>query len=448
MSLFPAATPNVTFGSRNLVQGEPGAKWTNDRARVHFQLIVDWSTCCGLCAQFDHKIGPYWPIPFHPNCRCRQLPIPPGGESRPFVDFGVKIAAIKPAAQARICGRSNLKLIEAGVVKWTDVVTSNRIRSLREVVARGKISVETMTRAGVVRHIAEEAHASVNTPAHQIASDDAAQAIGELSQHGVSKQAAIDAVAKRLAGNLSSNLPPPPPPPPPPPAAGPTPPKPPTPRGEGPTPATKPFAPSGKPVSSEFKIPSGRLAPRVRAALDQIDGVHGDGSLPSLQVRYNSSERVFGSFGALSRCVTISRKGPHPELTVVHEVGHAIEAFGLPGRKGALRDWPVGITSAWFDAVTKSLAFDKFALVAAASIKAKGPITRDLAAYFLSEDELWARSYSQYIALRAADGVLWKQLKSDPNGLRLGLYWEHGDFAPIMQAFDALFLRLGWRVAR
>lgn len=211
--------------------GEAGETYTNPTGRVLFQLIVSWTNSCGVCCQFDHQVGPHWPIPFHRNCRCRQIPIYPGQESRPFVDFMDKIGDLDHAQQGRVVGRSNLIMIENGLVKWEDVVTKRRIRDFREVVANQDLTIKEMVNVGVDPRLAKQAYEAVHTATHDAAELRRQQLIDQMEAKGVERGQLRDMVANRLAGRISirsgpsgpgtlplppTPLPPPPPPPPPP----------------------------------------------------------------------------------------------------------------------------------------------------------------------------------------------------------------------------------------
>jgi hypothetical protein len=188
--------------ARVILNGTPGTVYRNDTAKAQYQLIVDWNYSCGRCIQYDHAIGPWWPVPFHRGCRCRQLPIWPGKEAEPYVDFLAKIHDLDPAQQSRVIGASNLKLVEKGVVKWSDVVTPNRIRSLREVVSREKLSVEQLTKAGVQKRFAVEAHRTVNTPEHVHAENDRKAIIARLKELGVDG----DELKRRFGAKLAERV--------------------------------------------------------------------------------------------------------------------------------------------------------------------------------------------------------------------------------------------------
>lgn len=185
-----------------ILNGEPGTTWTNNTGKVQYQLIVDWQNSCGLCAQHDHAIGSSWPIPFHRGCRCKQIAIWPGKTSQPFVDFREVISGLDPVQQSRVVGRSNLTLIERGVVDWSDVVTQARVRDFREVVSLKKLSVKEMVGAGVNPRLATEAYAAVNTPAHQQAAAQRKALLDQITAKGITKEQLRKALAERLAARV------------------------------------------------------------------------------------------------------------------------------------------------------------------------------------------------------------------------------------------------------
>lgn len=189
--------------ARVIFNGEPNDVWVNETGKIQYQFIVQWRNSCGLCAQYDHAIGPSWPIPLHYGCRCQQVLIRVGAEADPFVDFREKIRELDLHQQAVVVGKSNLQLIEAGTVKWEDVVTRSRVRLLREVVSREKLSIKAMRDAGVKEYIAIEAHATVTTPAHQLADQQRRELVARLAVHGMSEEQAKREFGERLAKRLS-----------------------------------------------------------------------------------------------------------------------------------------------------------------------------------------------------------------------------------------------------
>lgn len=142
------------------LSGESGTRWRNDTGKVLYQLIVNWHNSCLQCIQFDHQIAPKWPLPFHRSCMCVALPIDPNGVARPFLDFRRRIGRLSKIQRGRVAGKAILRLVEAKVIRWEDVATADRVRSLDEIVAAKRLSVEAMVRNRVPRAVAERAHAA------------------------------------------------------------------------------------------------------------------------------------------------------------------------------------------------------------------------------------------------------------------------------------------------
>jgi hypothetical protein len=71
------------------------------------------------------------------------------------------------------------------------------------------------------------------------------------------------------------------------------------------------------------------------------------------------------------------------------------------------------------------------------------------AAELLLLDELWARSYAQYVAIRSGSRTLTSSLNSlrkhEPGRVYYPLQWEDADFDGIDEAIEELFRRIGWR---
>ncbi|WP_422932047.1 OmpH family outer membrane protein [Singulisphaera sp. PoT] len=186
-----------------IFNGDAGDVYTNETGKILYQLIVSFSNSCGVCIQYAYAIGSFWPIPFHRGCRCENRPIMPGEAAHPFVDFMEEIRQLSPRQQSVAVGKANWQLIESGVVGWEEVVTKARVRSLREVVSRNKLSVEQMTKAGVPKYRADEAHAAVNTPAHQIVDQQRKQLVENLMGMGITKDQIREAFGGRVADRVT-----------------------------------------------------------------------------------------------------------------------------------------------------------------------------------------------------------------------------------------------------
>jgi hypothetical protein len=205
---------------------------------------------------------------------------------------------------------------------------------------------------------------------------------------------------------------------------------------------------AGAPVSQalELKV-GGQLRREVEHALSVIDSVHGDGALPALPVLSSRGETQLGRYFAYvngpAMDITISSRGSWPAFTTTHEVGHFIDHFGIG-------------TPAGFASTTSELAEWRAAADASNAVQtlrglrptAGVQVDMKFRDYLLDPTEVWARSYSQYIAVRSGDPRLLGQLElTRKRGTRLYYprQWEDDDFEPIAASIDTLFQRLGWR---
>lgn len=217
------------------------------------------------------------------------------------------------------------------------------------------------------------------------------------------------------------------------------------------------LGPSAAPVSQALQIQAQKaVSARVLAA---IDGVHRDGKLPTIPITGVSSRA--GYYGAYvftrsGRPVKIALRagGDHKDLTLAHEIGHFLDHAGVPGAGFASERSP--LFDAWRHAVAQTRA------VRTLRTLRDGPLTLTLADgspyrvnrayldYLLGYDELWARSYAQWITQESGDPILTQQLDeivatdlSSPIGY--GRQWERDDFEPIAAAIRAIMRTLKWQ---
>ena len=68
--------------------------------------------------------------------------------------------------------------------------------------------------------------------------------------------------------------------------------------------------------------------------------------------------------------------------------------------------------------------------------------------YLLQNEELWARSYAQFIAVKSAHPDLREhldRLRARPERrLYYGSQWDEEDFLPILAEIEAVFRQIGW----
>jgi hypothetical protein len=126
----------------------------------------------------------------------------PNKTSAPYQDWRKMIADLPEEQRVKVVGKANMQLIDQGVVKWEDVVTTNRVRLLREVVSREKLTVDQMTKAGVKERWAKDAWASVNTPAHQLAAQQRTELLKQILDMGIKPQHLKEMFGERMAARI------------------------------------------------------------------------------------------------------------------------------------------------------------------------------------------------------------------------------------------------------
>ena len=200
---------------------------------------------------------------------------------------------------------------------------------------------------------------------------------------------------------------------------------------------------------------SGSLHVQVNDAIKAIDEVHDDGKLQPVPIRRlipNNHEETFGYLqprlspmenGKIVLSVdhiAVWENGPWPEFTTLHETGHLLDLEVL-GEKGIF-------ASKTGHPVIKSVLDTAKQSEAVKGLQNKLTMATDRSArkhirYLLTESEIWARAYAQFIAERSKS----ETLKSQLNGA-LSKYefrqWSKADFAPIDVAIETMFKKLNW----
>ena len=234
-----------------------------------------------------------------------------------------------------------------------------------------------------------------------------------------------------------------------------------------PTAATAPLRPAGTPVTDHLAI----IDEDARAkfgdeTLEAIDSAHGDGGLPRMRAYEESpGKNIHGSYTTKMSLdvnynlvempdeILISPTTPHPHMTFAHETGHYIDDWGF-GVEGWASEESATMHK-WREAVKGSDAFgelndrkinpDKYVT----RIKKDGKTFRlstpeKYLDYTQQEREVWARSYSQYVAEKSTSSALKSELSTMLSEQKLPLQWQADDFAPIKDAIDEVFKERGW----
>ena len=224
--------------------------------------------------------------------------------------------------------------------------------------------------------------------------------------------------------------------------------------------------PNGPPVSGgvEVTVKTPALERAVRSALDLIDGIHGDGNLPKIPIVETKSGTSLGRLKVNGNTlkpidITIHKAGDRPRMTTAHEMGHYLDWSGI---KSSHRTATGGIDyrkdprfKQLIEALDKSEAGKALAKLETqhsvqytqGTITSQVKIDKKYLAYLRSDEEVWARAYSQYIATKSQDPGMMAELEHTIRFGQQRVYteqWQHDDFKPIVKEFDRLFKSLGW----
>jgi hypothetical protein len=201
------------------------------------------------------------------------------------------------------------------------------------------------------------------------------------------------------------------------------------------------------PVSEAIDVKlKGQAGELVNAGLAAIDRVHDDGVLPTIELKdtpqsdfgFLKTKQVGAGIGADS--VAVRATGPWPAFTAVHEMGHFIdlEAIGAKGDLASRAGNPD--MKAVLDVADKTQAIKGLRAKMATTAN---PNMRKYLNYLLQPYEIWARAYSQFVAEKAGNVTLERDLEK---ALKTEKWrqWERADFAPLSDAIEKLFKKLGW----
>jgi hypothetical protein len=199
-------------------------------------------------------------------------------------------------------------------------------------------------------------------------------------------------------------------------------------------------------VSQALRWPGGPVYADIARAIGAVDQVHQDGTLPLISIQLVAPSRfgLQGGFDPVTNSISVASSALDLMSTCWHELGHALDEYGI-ARGAAPASSFDPVLDGWRRAVFQS---QRYAEWTAIRRLATNPHIQQHMSYVTSANELWARSYAQYIATRANEPAVlahFTQLEVDI-GLPLTLHyqWEVADFAPIADEIDLLFQYLGW----
>lgn len=218
------------------------------------------------------------------------------------------------------------------------------------------------------------------------------------------------------------------------------------------------------PVSDALDVERGPHDRPLRDALAAVDAVHTDGRLPRIPIRRLAlSRKLHGHFrhrlGGPPLDIGVHPAARHAALTAVHEIGHFLDYSGL-GEAG-FGSVAGDLLGPWRAAVRNSAAVQRLGQLwrftesrareaqdAGGADGVKYAVELRYIEYLLQNEELWARSYAQFIAVKSGHPALREQLdrlrQRPERRLYHGPQWDDEDFLPIMTEIEAAFRQKGW----
>jgi hypothetical protein len=211
--------------------------------------------------------------------------------------------------------------------------------------------------------------------------------------------------------------------------------------------------PFGSPVSDAFDVQAYKA--QSASVLHAIDAIHGDGALPKIPIKRSSSKGYAGAyrFNLNGQAIDIKLSGKSTaDFSLVHEIGHFLDHQGAPG--SGFSSLNRTEFSAWRDVVQDTQAVRELkALRNGPDIISVGEgshlVRKGYLDYLMDVRELWARSYSQYIARKSGDKAINDQLDTELTGIdqakvKYRAQWMDDDFAKLAEAVEEVLMKLGW----
>lgn len=200
------------------------------------------------------------------------------------------------------------------------------------------------------------------------------------------------------------------------------------------------YEPDGSSWDAVFDL--SLAAKHLNSAVSLINRVHGTNLTLKIPVLMSSTIYDEASYNRTSKTITINSTFSKEvqQFSFVHEAGHLIDHlsfhegdFATETKNHLLREWRV--------AMLESKAIKRLLELKSSNHPS---VNQRLINYFLSSKEIFARSYSQYVASITQSPSLLSQLQARRKGLYASSFWSDNDFHLLQRAFDNLFLRKQW----
>jgi hypothetical protein len=201
------------------------------------------------------------------------------------------------------------------------------------------------------------------------------------------------------------------------------------------------------PVSGAMEMQvQGYARELVEAGLAAIDRVHDDGVLPKIPMIGKeipslgcfTADKV-GNMRVASR-IDVKPSGAWPSLSTVHETGHFLDLEGI-GTKGLFSS--VAGEAGMREVLAAARGTEAVKHLEQRLANTTNQDTADHLRYLLTDHEIWARAYAQYITEESG----YRQLEIDlakALAREKGRQWTADDFRPVREAIGAMFRRAGW----
>lgn len=198
-----------------------------------------------------------------------------------------------------------------------------------------------------------------------------------------------------------------------------------------------------------------RLA-ELTSGLEAISRVHRTGALPRIPLQdkglRGSTMGAYAYNGLGPVRIIVNPKAPTPRITLAHEVGHFLDntvlnkstdrrAFGSvnnPDMKPLME--AIRGTENYKTLQNVHNSRGVFTAADGRVVQYPSSATR----YLMSDEELFARAYAQFIAEESGDRGLLDELGMELASPLIPTQWTREDFAPVRRAFQALFRKAGW----
>jgi hypothetical protein len=215
--------------------------------------------------------------------------------------------------------------------------------------------------------------------------------------------------------------------------------------------------PDGVPIGRALLIASGYVYEELRHMVAVVSRIHGDGELPTIPVLLTASLEERGRFvqrSGQASAILINQGIGYRAFAFLHELGHFLDLSGT-GTEGVFASATSPMFADWLLGVVATPTFarlDRTIEHALANIPEEEEGRRTRLAVLRDPEELWARSYAQYIAARSGRSELVDAVAALRNvsigGFSVPLQWEDQEFLGLAGEIDRLMRRLGWRSER